>query len=130
LEITALEPLTKMLMSTVADTASYGALVLARGRKRLASVDVQLAGMVMTEGDTILYLGVGAASLGGPMAAFGWLADLAIEQGEPLRREEIVLLEGFGCDGAVRAWQALPPRNRRFRAAYSERGLATSNPRR
>jgi len=85
------------LADTVADNASCGALVLSRERKPLASVDVRLAGMVMTEGDTIVSLGVGAASMGDPIAAFGWLADLAIEQGEPLRRGEIVLTGALGA---------------------------------
>jgi 2-keto-4-pentenoate hydratase len=85
------------LADTVADNASCGAVVLARDRKPLASVDVRLAGMVMTEDNTIVSLGVGAASLGDPITAFGWLADLAIEQNEPLRRGEIVLTGALGA---------------------------------
>jgi 2-keto-4-pentenoate hydratase len=85
------------LADTVADNASCGALVLARARTPLTSVDVRLAGMVMTEEDSIVSLGVGAASLGDPIAAFGWLANLAIEQGEPLRRGEIVLTGALGA---------------------------------
>jgi len=42
------------LADTIADNASCGALVLARERKPLASVDVRLAGMVMTEDDAIV----------------------------------------------------------------------------
>ena len=85
------------LADTIADNASCGALVLATQRRSLASVDVRLAGMVMTEGDSVVSLGVGAASMGDPIAAFGWLADLAIEQGAPLRLGEIVLTGALGA---------------------------------
>lgn len=84
------------LADTVADNASCGALVVSRERRPISQIDLRLAGMVMSEDGSTVSLGVGAASLGDPLLAFAWLADLAIEQGEPLRRGEIVLTGALG----------------------------------
>jgi 2-keto-4-pentenoate hydratase len=84
------------LADTVADNASCGALVLSSERRPVRDLDLRLAGMVMSEDSTIVSLGVGAASLGDPLAALEWLANLAIEQGQPLRRGEIVLAGALG----------------------------------
>ena len=84
------------LADTVADNASCGAIVTGTERRPLASFDARLAGMVMTEDGAIVSLGVGAASLGDPLAAFAWLADLAVRQGDPIRAGEIVLTGALG----------------------------------
>jgi 2-keto-4-pentenoate hydratase len=84
------------LADTVADNASCGALVLGSESRPVADIDLRLAGMVLSEDDVPVSLGVGAASLGNPLAALAWLADLAIDQGEPLRRGEIILSGALG----------------------------------
>ena len=84
------------LADTVADNASCGAIVMGTQRRSLSSFDARLAGMVMTEDNKIVSLGVGAASLGDPLTAFAWLADKAVELGDPLRAGEIVLTGALG----------------------------------
>ena len=84
------------LADTVADNASCGAIVMGTQRRRLADFDARLAGMVMSEDQEIVSLGVGAASLGDPLNAFAWLAELAIRQGDPIRAGEIVLTGALG----------------------------------
>jgi 2-keto-4-pentenoate hydratase len=84
------------LADTVADNASCGAIVLGLERKRLSEFDARLAGMVMTEDGAIVSLGVGAASLGDPLAAFAWLADKAVALGDPIRAGEIVITGALG----------------------------------
>jgi 2-keto-4-pentenoate hydratase len=84
------------LADTVADNASCGALVVGRERRVIETFDARLAGMVMTEDDVIVSLGVGAATLGDPLAAFAWLADLAVSQGDPIRAGELVLTGALG----------------------------------
>jgi len=81
---------------TIADNASCGAVVMSEERWPLVDRDWRLAGMVMSEDDRVVSLGVGAATLGDPLTAFRWLANLAIEQGMPLRRGEIVLTGALG----------------------------------
>jgi 2-keto-4-pentenoate hydratase len=84
------------LADTVADNASCGAIVMGAQRHSLSAFDARLAGMVMTQDGEIVSLGVGAASLGDPVAAFAWLADLAVKQGDPMRAGEIVLTGALG----------------------------------
>jgi 2-keto-4-pentenoate hydratase len=84
------------LADTVADNASCGAIVVGADPRGLDCFDARLAGMVLTEDDQIVSLGVGAASLGEPLAAFAWLADLAVAQGDPIRKGEVVLTGALG----------------------------------
>ena len=91
------------LADTVADNASCGAIVMGTDRHRLAGtgmglagIDIRLAGMVLTQDGDIVSLGVGAASLGDPLAALNWLANLAIDQGDPIRAGEVVLAGALG----------------------------------
>ncbi len=84
------------LADTVADNASCGAIVCGTERRPLGSFDARLAGMVMTQDGEIVSLGVGAASLGDPLLAFAWLADLAVQQGDPIRAGEVVLTGALG----------------------------------
>jgi 2-keto-4-pentenoate hydratase len=81
---------------TVADNASCGAIVLGVERLPVATTNLRLAGMVMSEGDAIVSLGVGAASLGDPLASFAWLAEQAIRLGDPIRAGEVVLTGALG----------------------------------
>lgn len=84
------------LADTVADNASCGAIVMGTDRHPLSSTDIRLAGMVLTQDGGIVSLGVGAASLGDPLAALNWLANLAIDQGDPIRAGEVVLAGALG----------------------------------
>jgi 2-keto-4-pentenoate hydratase len=84
------------LADTVADNASCGALVLGTQRRDLQGFEPKDAEMTMTEDDAVISSGIGAASLGDPLLAFAWLADKAIELGDPLRAGEVVLTGALG----------------------------------
>jgi 2-keto-4-pentenoate hydratase len=84
------------LADTVADNASCGAIVVGQQQRLLSEFDTRLCGMVLTADNEIVSLGVGAASLGDPLAAFAWLAELAIKQGDPIRKGEVVLTGALG----------------------------------
>jgi len=81
---------------TVADNASSGLFVLGERRLTLdefAPVDVpmtmRLDGVVVSEGS-------GAACLGDPLNALGWLARTARDLGDPLRAGQVVLSGALG----------------------------------
>ena len=84
------------LADTVADNASCGAIVMGTDRHLLTGTDIRLAGMVLTQDGDIVSLGVGAASLGDPLAALAWLANLAIDQGDPICAGDVVLSGALG----------------------------------
>jgi 2-keto-4-pentenoate hydratase len=84
------------LADTIADNASCGALVVGRQRLPLATLERRLAGMVLTRDGQVVSLGTGAATLGDPLAAFRWLADVAIDLGDPLRAGEVVITGALG----------------------------------
>jgi 2-keto-4-pentenoate hydratase len=81
---------------TIADNASCGAVVLGPDRILVADRDWRKATMSVTEEGAVVSCGPGAATMGDPLSAFRWLAEKAIELGEPLRRGEIVLTGALG----------------------------------
>jgi 2-keto-4-pentenoate hydratase len=84
------------LADTVADNASCGAIVVGTEQRLLSGFDARLAGMVLSVNGRIASTGVGAASLGDPLEAFAWLADLSVVQGDPIRKGELVLTGALG----------------------------------
>ncbi|AMK21923.1 2-keto-4-pentenoate hydratase [Sphingobium sp. TKS] len=81
---------------TVADNGSSGLYVLSNTRHELAGLDLWTCGMVLEKNGEIASLGAGAACLGHPLNAAIWLANLLAEQGEPLRKGDLILTGALG----------------------------------
>ncbi|GAA3167604.1 MULTISPECIES: 2-keto-4-pentenoate hydratase [Streptomyces] len=86
---------------TVADNASAGAYVLGTDRRTLAEAEPVDTRMTLRVNGTEVSAGTGAACLGDPVEALGWLARTARELGEPLRAGQVVLSGALGPMYAV-----------------------------
>lgn len=84
------------IVDTVADNASSGLFVLGTTPRRLAEVDLRLAGMVLEHAGEPVSVGAGAACLGNPLHAVAWLAGTAARAGDPLRAGDVVLSGALG----------------------------------
>ncbi|MEW2443676.1 2-keto-4-pentenoate hydratase [Micromonospora marina] len=90
------------IADTVADNASSGLYVLGSTRRTLAEVEPMDVEMWMFVDDGLVSTGNGAACLGDPLAALGWLARTAREFGNPLRAGQVVLSGALGPMHPVR----------------------------
>jgi 2-keto-4-pentenoate hydratase len=84
------------LVDTVADNASCGGFVVGPWTAFNANLDLPSRAMRMTRDGVEISKGSGAATLGDPLNALAWLAQTAIEFGDPLRAGEIVLAGALG----------------------------------
>ncbi|WP_432955217.1 2-keto-4-pentenoate hydratase [Micromonospora haikouensis] len=84
------------IVDTVADNASSGLFVLGTAPRRLADVDLRLCGMVLEHAGEPVSVGAGAACLGNPLHALGWLAGTLARAGDPLRAGDVVLSGALG----------------------------------
>jgi 2-keto-4-pentenoate hydratase len=91
------------LFDTIADNASYGALVMGTTAKSLADLDLENCAMVLRENEDIVSRGKGAACLGNPLNATLWLARVMRESGRPLSAGDVIL---SGALGPMQAMQA------------------------
>ncbi|MGC4807057.1 2-keto-4-pentenoate hydratase [Micromonospora sp. DT233] len=89
------------IVDTVADNASSGLFVLGTAPRRLADVDLRLAGMVLEHAGEPVSVGAAAACLGNPLHALGWLAGTLARAGDPLRAGDLVLSGALGPMVAV-----------------------------
>ncbi len=84
------------IVDTVADNASSGLFVLGTNPRRLEGLDLRLCGMVLEiNGDQVSF-GAGAACLGHPLHALGWLARTMAANGLPLAAGDVVLSGALG----------------------------------
>lgn len=81
---------------TVADNASSGLFVLGTERRTLAEFTPVEAQMRMLADGTEVSRGDGAACLGDPLNALGWLARIARDFGDPLRAGQVILSGALG----------------------------------
>ena len=107
------------ISDTVADNASSGLFVLADRRLTLEEFEPREATMRLYRSDELVSDGDGAACLGDPLSALGWLARTAREFGEPLRTGQIIL------SGALGPMVPAPPGSR-FRAEIRPLGEVTA----
>ncbi|TDB84729.1 2-keto-4-pentenoate hydratase [Micromonospora fluostatini] len=84
------------IVDTVADNASSGLFVLGNQPRRLADVDLRLAGMVLEHAGEPVSVGAGAACLGNPVHAVAWLAGTLAAAGTPLTAGDVVLSGALG----------------------------------
>lgn len=84
------------IVDTVADNASSGLFVLGTTPRRLADVDLRLAGMVLEHAGEPISVGAGAACLGNPLHALAWLARTLARIGDPLSAGDVVLSGALG----------------------------------
>lgn len=89
------------IVDTVADNASSGLFVLGTAPRKLEALDLRLCGMVLeVNGDQVSF-GAGAACLGHPLHALGWLAKTMAENGFPLGEGDVILSGALGPMAAV-----------------------------
>lgn len=84
------------IIDTVADNASSGLFVLGTRPVYLDELDLRLCGMVLEKNGDPVSFGAGAACLGNPLHALGWLATKMAEVGRPLREGDVVLAGALG----------------------------------
>jgi 2-keto-4-pentenoate hydratase len=89
------------IVDTVADNASSGLFVLGTRPVAIADFDLRLCGMVLEKNGEPTSFGAGAACLGNPLHALGWLAAKMAEVGRPLRQGDVVLSGALGPMVAV-----------------------------
>ncbi|RGC66453.1 2-oxopent-4-enoate hydratase [Micromonospora sp. MW-13] len=84
------------IVDTVADNASSGLFVLGTTPRRLADVDLRLAGMVLEHAGEPVSVGAAAACMGNPLHAVAWLAQTMARSGDSLRTGDVVLSGALG----------------------------------
>ncbi len=89
------------IVDTVADNASSGLFVLGTRPVPIANIDLRLCGMVLEKNGEPTSFGAGAACLGTPLHALGWLAAKMAEVGRPLAKGDVILSGALGPMVAV-----------------------------
>ena len=89
------------IVDTVADNASSGLFVLGSSPVALGPLDLRLCGMVLEKNGEPVSFGAGAACLGNPLHALGWLATKMAAVGAPLGAGDVVLAGALGPMVAV-----------------------------
>lgn len=98
------------IVDTVADNASSGLFVLGTRPVYLDKLDLRLCGMVLEKNGDPVSFGAGAACLGSPLHALGWLAAKMAEVGRPLQEGDVVLAGALGPMVAVAPGDAIEAR--------------------
>lgn len=86
---------------TVADNASNAMYVLGEQSVEIAAIDPAAVEMVLYRNGDAVSTGTGAVCLGNPLTALYWLANVAIDNGDPLRAGEVVITGALGPFAAV-----------------------------
>ncbi len=89
------------IVDTIADNASSGLFVLGTTPVAVENLDLRLCGMVLEKNGEPVSFGAGAACLGNPLHALGWLARKMAAVGHPLDAGDIVLSGALGPMVAV-----------------------------
>jgi 2-keto-4-pentenoate hydratase len=84
------------IVDTVADNASSGLFVLGTRAVPLNGLDLRLSGMVLEKNGDPVSFGAGAACLGNPLHALGWLATRMSLVGRPLAEGDVILAGALG----------------------------------
>lgn len=89
------------IVDTVADNASSGLFVLGTSPVQLSDVDLRLCGMVLEKNGEPTSFGAGAACLGNPLHALGWLCATMARVGRPIIEGDVILSGALGPMVAV-----------------------------
>jgi 2-keto-4-pentenoate hydratase len=84
------------IVDTVADNASSGLFVIGTPQPFDKSVDLAARAMRLTMDGELKSSGTGAATMGSPLNALLWLANIANAFGDPLRKGDIILSGSLG----------------------------------
>lgn len=84
------------IIDTIADNASSGLFTLGTRPVAIENIDLVLCGMVIERNGEPVSFGAGAACLGNPLHALGWLATKMGAVGRPLQPRDIVLSGALG----------------------------------
>lgn len=98
------------IVDTIADNASSGLFVLGTKPVLVGELDLRLCGMVLERNGEPVSFGAGAACLGHPLHALGWLARTLAEVGRPLEAGSVVLSGALGPMVEVRPGDAFEGR--------------------
>ena len=85
------------IQDTVADNASCGVFVLGDQLVDIRKLDLALCGMVLEKNGEIVVTGAGAATMGHPVNAMVWLANMLGQLGIALKAGDIVLSGAMGA---------------------------------
>ena len=85
------------IQDTVSDNASCGVFVLGHQLVDISNLDLGLCGMVLEKNGEIVVTGAGAASMGHPVNAIVWLANMLGSLGIALKAGDIVLSGAMGA---------------------------------
>jgi 2-keto-4-pentenoate hydratase len=107
------------ITDTVADNGSSALFVLSGERLSLTDFEPREVTMQLFMDGELVSEGTGAASLGDPLRALGWLARTARDLGDPLRADQVIL------SGSLGPVVAAPP-GAVFRAELSSLGSVTT----
>lgn len=91
------------LFDTIADNASYGGIIVGTTPVPLSQLDLESCKMQLANGDAVVSEGEGRACLGNPLLATLWLANMMIENGQPLKAGDVVLSGALGPMIAVKS---------------------------
>jgi 2-keto-4-pentenoate hydratase len=83
------------IQDTIADNASFGALVLGSRGIPVSDLDLRTIGLVLERNGEVIDTAAGAAVLGHPAAAVAWLCNKLATFGEGLKSGDIVLSGSF-----------------------------------
>lgn len=98
------------IQDTIADNGSSARYVLGLEPRRLADLDLETCGMVMTADGAPVSLGSGAACLGHPLKAAHWLVRTMAKAGSPLEAGDVIMSGALGPMYNVKAGQRLEAR--------------------
>lgn len=84
------------IVDTIADNAAVAGYVLGSAELGIDDLDLPAVQMQLLRGGEMVSAGTGADSLGDPLRALAWLAQAALDRGDPLRSGEVVLSGSLG----------------------------------
>ncbi|MEC9196655.1 MAG: 2-oxo-hepta-3-ene-1,7-dioic acid hydratase [Pseudomonadota bacterium] len=85
----------RQIVDTIADNAAYGAIVLGGRPVRPFDVDLRWIGATLSQNGAIEETGLSAGVMGHPAAGLAWLVNKLADQGDGLKKGDIVLGGSF-----------------------------------